>query len=353
MGLNGKVISTILFLALFMTFISCKSQLKSDSIETAELRPIKSFGGIDVSKEAILGSPSDMAVSAEGEIILIDSRENKICIFDENGNLINKFGKPGQGPDELQGPRFLAIEGDTIKVFEQNNSRIHYFLKNGQSAKIIPCKFSVGIGSFIFGFHSDVFFATGGFRTEDLIRHYRETGEELEPIGKIEGNSFEIYEMLKIRDDLIKNDVPDALKNQIILVINPDHRLYAVYQALPLIKIFSPDRELEKIVQLKLTEFEGIIDQCAQFNLEEKQKGSLAFRPLRFWRDGAITGNGDLMLLMSDPEKMILYRFRKDGKPILRYKGVDDDIGMIAVRGQYLWALGRETQIFYEFKIEK
>ena len=56
--------------------------------------------------------------------------------------------------------------------------------------------------------------------TEHLIRHYRETDDKLDPIGKIEGNSFQIYEMLKIRDALIKKDVPDAIKNEIMLINN-------------------------------------------------------------------------------------------------------------------------------------
>jgi hypothetical protein len=338
----------ILSIALVIIFLP-----KSDSIKTTELKPIKTFGGIDVPEEAILSSPSDMVISEEGEIIVSDSRENQIFIFDTDGNVVNKIGRPGKGPGELQGPGFIVIKNDTIKVFERGNNRIHYFLKNGQSLRMIPCKFSVSIGSFIFGINEDVFFATNGFRTAHLIRHYLETGEKLDPIGEIEGHSFQIYEMLKIRDALIKKDVPDALKNDIMLIFAPEGRLYAVFQALPLIKIYSPSGELEEVAQLNLPEFEKARIRCSEDNLEGKQKGSPGFWPLRFWRDGVITESGDLILLISDPDKMILYRFSKDGKLILRYECVEDNIRMVALHGSYLWAYGRETQIFYQFKIEK
>jgi len=338
----------ILSITLIIVFLP-----KSDSIQTIELKPIKTFGGIDVPEEAILSSPSDMVISEEGEIIVSDSRENKIFIFDADGHVVNKIGRPGKGPGELQGPRFIAVDGDAIKVFEAANNRIHYFSKNGQSLRMIPCKFSVSIGSFIFGVNEDVFFATNGFRTEHLIRHYRETGDKLDPIGKIEGHSFQIYEMLKIRDALIKKDIPDAVKNEIMLIIAPEGRLYAVFQALPLIKIYSPEGKLEEVAQLNLPEFEKARIRCSQNNLAGKQKGSPGFWGLRFWRDGVITDSGDLILLISDPDKMILYRFNKDGKLVLRYECVEDNIRMVALHGSYLWAYGRETQIFYQLKIEE
>lgn len=325
---------------------------KSDSVKTVELIPVRTFGGIDVPEEAILSSPSDMVVSPDDKIIVSDWRENKIVVFDVDGNVINQFGREGKGPGEFQGLRFIKLEGDVLKVFEANNNRIQYFSLDGQYLKMIPLKFSIGIGSLIFGVNDDVFFATNGFRIEDLINHYRIDGEKLAPIGRIEGNPFQIYEMIQMRDALIKKDVPDSLRNEIILLLSPDEMLYAFYQALPLIKIYSPEGELEKVVRLDMPEFEEIRDRCSKLNIEGKQKGSPGVWSLKFWRDGVITDKGDLILLISNSEKMILYKFNKEGKFIQRYECVDDNINMMAVRGSYLWAYGRDTQIFYQFKLE-
>lgn len=325
---------------------------KSDSIKTAELTPIRTFGGLDVPEEAVLSSPSDMVVSSDGKIIVSDSRENKIVVFDAKGNVVNQFGREGKGPGELQGPRFVEIEGDALKVFEANNNRIQYFSLDGQYLNMIPLKFSTGIGSFIFGTNDDVFFATNGFRIEDLINHYRIDGEKLAPVGKIEGNPFQIYEMLKMRDALIKKEVPDSLRNEIILFLSPEGVVYAFYQALPLIKIYSPEGELKKVIRLDLPEFDEIKDRCSKLNVEGKQKGSPGVWSLRFWRDGFITDEGDLILLISNSEKMILYKFNKEGGLIQRYGCVEDNINMMAAHGPYLWAYGRDTQIFYEFKLE-
>lgn len=337
----------IILSALFILFIP-----RSDSIKTAELTPIKTFGGLDVSEGIILSSPSDMVISPDGKIIMSDSRENKIVVFDADGKVINQFGREGKGPGDLQRPRYIKLEGDTLKVFESDNDRIQYFSLDGQYLNMVPLKFRVGIGSFIFGANDDVFFATNGFRTEDLIHHYRINGERLNPIGRIEGNPFQMYEMLEMQDALIKKEVPDSLRNLIILFQSSEGVLYAFYQALPLIKIYSPKGELEKVVRLDLPEFEKIIDRCSKFNMEGKQKGSSGVRPLIFWRDGVVIDEEDLIMLISDPEKMILYKFNKDGKLVQQYRCVDDNISMMAANGPYLWAYGGDTQIFYQFKLE-
>lgn len=293
-----------------------------------------------------------MAITPDGEIIVSDSRENKIVVFDDNGKVIHQFGREGKGPGDLQRPRYIKLEGDTLKVFEANNNRIQYFSQDGKYLNMIPLKFRIGIGSFIFGANDDVFFATNGFRTEELIHHYRTDGEKKDSIGRIEGNPFQIYEMLKMQDALIKKEVPDSLKNEIILFQSPEGVLFAFYQASPLIKIYSPEGGLEKEVRLDLPEFEYIIDRCSRLNMEGKQKGSLGVWTLRFWRDGVITDKEDLILLISDPEKMILYKFNKDGKLVQQYRCVDDNISMIAANGPYLWAYGGDTQVFYQFKLE-
>lgn len=342
--LLGVVIILLIPLILFLP--------KSDSIKTVELLPIRTFGGLDVPEEAILSFPSDMVVSPDGKIFVSDLQENKIVVFDSDGNVIDQFGREGKGPGEFQRPRFINLEGDVLRVFDANNNRIQYFSLDGDYLNMIPLKFIVGIGSFIFGVNEDVFFSTNGFRVEDLINHYRIDGEKLAPIGKIEGKSFQIYDMIQMRDALIKKEVPDSLRNEIILFLSPKVRLYAFYQALPLIKIYSPEGELEKVVRLDLSEFDEIRDRCSKLNVEGKKKGSPGVWPLRFWRDGVITDEGDLILLISNSEKMVLYKFNKEGGLIKRFECVDDNISMVAAHGSYLWAYGRDTQIFYQLQLE-
>jgi hypothetical protein len=325
---------------------------ESSSILILELKPTKTFGGIDRPGAEILFSPSDIAVSEEGEIIVSDARANKIFIFDSEGKVIREIGRQGNGPGDLNGPRFIAIEDGTIKVFEARNNRFQYFSKTGEPLKIYPCKFDVGTGMLTFGPQDDVFVATTGFRTEDLIHHYLVNGQILDPIGKIEGKPFQFYEMLEIREALIKKDLPDVCRNDLFLVVAPQGRIYAISQALPLMRIYSPRGELEKIVSLNLQEFEKIKERCSQTNTELKKKGMPAFQSLSFWKDGVLMENGDLILLLSAPERMTLFRFDKEGRLLKRYNGVQDNIGMMAASRSYLWALGQETHTFYKFRID-
>jgi len=333
-------------------FLSLSPLPESSTIQTVELKLIKEFGGLDTPGGAILFSPSDMAIGNEGEIVVSDARANKIFVFDSVGRVFREIGREGSGPGDLNGPRFIAIEAGLIKVFEARNSRFQYFSEAGESLKVQPCRFDVGMGMLIFGHRDDVFVSTKGLRTEDLIRHYLISGQELDPIGRIEGRSFELYDMLEIQEGLIKKKLPDACRNDLLLVATPRGLIYAIFQALPLIRIYSPEGELEKAVSLDLQEFEKIKERCSQFNADLKKKGMTGAQSLRFWKDGVLMENGDLILLLSAPERMTLFRFDKDGQLLKRYNGVRDNIGMMASSGSYLWALGQETQKFYEFKLD-
>jgi hypothetical protein len=323
----------------------------SQPIQIVELEPIKTFGGIDVPAEAILNSPSDIAISKEGEIIVSDARENKLFVFDSDGRLIRTIGREGTGPGELNGPRLIGVEDGVIKVFEARNNRFQYFTLKGEHLKMMPLGFSIGTGTLVLGYKDDFFYATQGFRTEDLINHFQVSGQKLDPIGKIEGKPFEFYEMLQIQEALIKKEIPDACRNEVLLIVTAGGRLFAFFQALPLVRIYSVDGKLESTITLNMPEFEEVKTRCIQFNVDLKKKGMPGFMGLKFWRDGVLMENGDVILLLADPEKMNLFRFDKDGKLTKRYHGVKDDILMLASHGSFLWAYGRETQVFYQFKI--
>ncbi|HZX11113.1 MAG TPA: 6-bladed beta-propeller [Acidobacteriota bacterium] len=345
--LSAAVIILITIVIVFPLFLP-----KRQSIKTTELKPLRTFGGLDVSEEAILSSPSDMVINPDGNIIVSDSRENKIIVFDRDGRVINQFGRQGKGPGELHGVRYIGVKEDALKVYEANNNRIQYFSFDGQYLNMIPLRFNIGMGGFVFGDNDDVFIATNGFRTSELIRHYRISGEKLDSIGKIEGEPFKGYYMFKIQEDLIKKKVPDEFRNNIILFQSQERNLYAFYQSLPLVKIYSEKGELKEVVSLDIPEYEEIVDSCSKLNLEIKKEGEPAFSPLRIWRDGFVSDKGDLILLLWNSEKMILYKFDKEARLVHCYKGVDDNISLIAAHGPDLWAYGQDTQIFYQFQLE-
>jgi hypothetical protein len=51
-------------------------------------------------------------------LYILDPYKGTIFVFDENGNILKKFGKLGQGPGEFERPNRLVIKNDKICVFD-------------------------------------------------------------------------------------------------------------------------------------------------------------------------------------------------------------------------------------------
>lgn len=82
--------------------------------------------------DEIIGKVEDVKAAPEGYIYLLDSRYNEVRVYNPFGDLVQTFGKPGRGPDELMAPTTLmeSDRGDVIvadgarqvKVFDRDRS---------------------------------------------------------------------------------------------------------------------------------------------------------------------------------------------------------------------------------------
>jgi len=79
-------------------------------------------------------------VDSDGNIYFIISRslENLILKFDAKGNFLLSFGRRGQGPGELEAPRYLRVdELEQIHISDNVGKKIYLFEKNGDLIKEI------------------------------------------------------------------------------------------------------------------------------------------------------------------------------------------------------------------------
>lgn len=80
-----------------------------------------------------LKGPLAVALGNDGQIIVADSGNSKVQVFDHNGNLLKRFGQFGQGVGELNYPSSIAINSEgLIYVGDFNNNRIQVFSENGR-----------------------------------------------------------------------------------------------------------------------------------------------------------------------------------------------------------------------------
>jgi len=77
-----------------------------------------------------------VGVDEQENIWTLDWQDNKIRIFDKGGQLINTFGKKGQGPKELQNPSRMAVSGDG-KALILDLNKIAFYRADGECIKEI------------------------------------------------------------------------------------------------------------------------------------------------------------------------------------------------------------------------
>lgn len=79
--------------------------------------------------------PTNVAVDAKGDIYVADTINNRIQIFDAEGNFLSMFGRGGDGPGYFGRPKGLAVDRDGhIWVADTSMDRVQVFDRKGQLA---------------------------------------------------------------------------------------------------------------------------------------------------------------------------------------------------------------------------
>ena len=87
--------------------------------------------------------PSSVAVDKDGNVFVTDTFNDRVEIFDADGNFISTFGKNGDGPGYFERPKGIAIDGDghiwvvdgaqdRVQVFNQEGRLLIYFGEHGE-----------------------------------------------------------------------------------------------------------------------------------------------------------------------------------------------------------------------------
>ena len=76
--------------------------------------------------------PVCMAFDGDESLYITDEQNQRVTVFDRDGNFLRKWGKPGSGNGELNGPAGIAAGPDgSIFVVEQHNARVQKFTDEG------------------------------------------------------------------------------------------------------------------------------------------------------------------------------------------------------------------------------
>lgn len=87
----------------------------------------------DQSEPGLFSLPEAVAVDSDGNVYVTDTFNNRLEIFDADGNFISMFGQNGDGPADFQRPKGIAVDGDGhIWVVDAAQNRVKVFDKEGR-----------------------------------------------------------------------------------------------------------------------------------------------------------------------------------------------------------------------------
>ena len=130
-------------------------KINGDKVVTSPFRVHVKERRIDVVGELVLKGqtpvwPNLIAINSKGTIAVSDRKEHCILIFDENGNVVRKFGCYGKGPGQLCYPAGVTfVNDDELLVVDYCNCRIQQFnVQTGNFSKSLG-KVGTGDGEFM------------------------------------------------------------------------------------------------------------------------------------------------------------------------------------------------------------
>jgi DNA-binding beta-propeller fold protein YncE len=79
------------------------------------------------------GAPSNVAVDKNGNVYVTDTMNDRVEIFDADGNFISTFGQNGDGPGYFARPKGIAVDCDGhIWVADAMQDRVQVFSRQGE-----------------------------------------------------------------------------------------------------------------------------------------------------------------------------------------------------------------------------
>ncbi|MFW6079558.1 MAG: 6-bladed beta-propeller, partial [Gemmatimonadota bacterium] len=108
-------------------------------------------GGIDAPEWAAFADVDAVEFDGRGRLYVLDSRSHRVVVVGPEGGRVREVGREGEGPGEFRAPRDLAVtpEGDVV-VVDVLRRRLSHFGVDGELVADVPADLGDGMPRSIF-----------------------------------------------------------------------------------------------------------------------------------------------------------------------------------------------------------
>jgi len=100
-----------------------------DSLWVTKVVPVRSWGTSGTG-EGEFNQPSDIEIGPDGLLYVVDSGNDRIQVFTQEGDFVRQWGSRGSADGEFQNPSYIAL-GDSVYVSDTGNFRVQKFTFEG------------------------------------------------------------------------------------------------------------------------------------------------------------------------------------------------------------------------------
>jgi len=120
-------------------YVFDKSEFRVPS-NAIQLRSVRIFPGAEDEEAGIyIGHAQSMSADPDGLLYVPDDKNDEILVFSQQGQLVRRFGRTGQGPGEFLRPTGIFCGSDYILVREIQNRRFQFFSLAGKYQSGFHC----------------------------------------------------------------------------------------------------------------------------------------------------------------------------------------------------------------------
>lgn len=222
----------------------------------------------------VLLRPTELTLDDHGLLYIADAGANSILVFDSGGTFRIRIGKEGAGPGELQAPRSLQADGDSLRLLDAGNARFTVFTLAGQFVRTQLAPGSALTGAVALSADGAAVISLGG-KDSALAQRMDPSGELGSRFGVPLAPVPSYWDFSAIKQEIRDGRVPAVMRNLTLPVMAPHGPTWLCLSAEGIIERYSTTDSLVWRTALDEPEFLAIRDEFFQRNRADSSANRL------------------------------------------------------------------------------